>query len=172
MAPDGLYEGACNCADDVLGVGLDDCGLVGMLEVLSRREPRMARYTVHVNRIRRLTLMPPASVCVPIGVVVPVEPMGAGIALVMLGDDEVNEPLESRRLRPSASTPPMMIFKSSRKFSNRKGVRNPREPSEKDRIGGTIRWKSQEVNKTVPSPPNVRTRSNRSGFAQHVSGVQ
>lgn len=47
--------------------------------------------------------------------------------------------------------------------SNGKFVRNPREPREKDRIGGTIRWKSQEVKRTVPSPPRVMTKSKISG---------
>jgi len=33
-------------------------------------------------------------------------------------------------------------------------VRKPREPKEKDKTGGTILWKSQDVNRTVPSPPS------------------
>ncbi len=51
-------------------------------------------------------------------------------------------------------------------------MRKPREPSEKERMGGTIRWKSQEVNRTVPSPPRVSTRSNFSGDCQQRSEVQ
>lgn len=51
-------------------------------------------------------------------------------------------------------------------------MRKPSEPRAKERIGGTIRWNSQEVNSTVPSPPSVRTRSNFSGEFQHTSGVQ
>ncbi len=51
-------------------------------------------------------------------------------------------------------------------------MRKPREPREKERIGGTMRWKSQEVKRTVPSPPRVRTRSNFSGAFQQRSGVQ
>ena len=51
-------------------------------------------------------------------------------------------------------------------------MRNPREPREKDRIGGTMRWNNQDVKRTVPSPPRVKTKSNFSGELQQMSGVQ
>ena len=51
-------------------------------------------------------------------------------------------------------------------------MRKPSDPREKERMGGTIRWKSHEVYKTVPSPPKVRTKSNFSGDDQQMSGVQ
>ena len=33
-------------------------------------------------------------------------------------------------------------------------VRKPSEPSEKEIVGGTMRWKSHDAYKTVPSPPS------------------
>src|SRR4051812_27646685 len=67
---------------------------------------------------------------------------------------------------------PMILLSDSLYCANSKLVIKPRLPSEKDKIGGTMRWKSQLVNSTVPSPPRVKTRSNFSGDSQHRSGVQ
>lgn len=38
-------------------------------------------------------------------------------------------------------------------------VRNPREPREKARTGGTTRWKSHDAYSTVPSPPSYTSQT-------------
>jgi len=149
--------------------------LLGLTEE-GREEGRMARKTVQVKRMRRLTRMPASAI---VSVDVDVDVLG------LRGLETFAEPTlgvdgramyrlleESLRVRPSAVMPPMTRLRSCRKFSKRNGVRKPREPREKDNTGGTIRWKSHDVKSTVPSPPSVNTRSKRSGFVQQRSGVQ
>ena len=51
-------------------------------------------------------------------------------------------------------------------------MRKPREPRANGKTGGTMRWNSHEVNKTVPSPPSVTTKSKRCGLELHMSAVQ
>ena len=74
-------------------------------------------------------------------------------------------------------------------FAKSKFVKNPSDPSAKGRTGGTMRWNSHEVNRTVPSPPSCRwfsgcgcgevgaaltvtTKSKRCGLRLHISAVQ
>lgn len=63
-------------------------------------------------------------------------------------------------------TSPMTPLRWDLYSENSKLVRNPRLPSEKQSTGGTTRWNSHEVNRTVPSPPRVKTKSNLSGDVQ------